>query len=440
MKLFYRYDGVNSADGGSYSLTGTTPAGLSTTNFALSKVKSSTTTLQVGAVLSSGTKGARLSQLATVITYTPLTAPSALVATPSLSSTTQVTLTWTDNSSNETGFLVERGLSTTTFSQIGSVGSSTTTYTDKTVSAGTTYYYRIRATNTGGNSTYSNTATATTGSLPSAPTTLSTASAGSSQINLSWTDTSSNETGFSIERSLTSGTGFSLVATRTADTVAYSDTGLSSGTTYYYRVYATNGYGASGYSNESATTTAGSAPAAPSSLTGSQDPTSIKINLSWTDNSSDETAFAVERKLATSGTYAHIATTSANAVSYDDTTVAQGVTYNYRLRAYNAGGYSSYSNTATATAPSVPAAPSLSAVVSSTTPTDVVLSYFTSGANYYTIERSFTSTSSFSFLATSTVGTYTDVNPGSGTWWYRVTGTNNYGASAYSPFAFVVLP
>ncbi len=98
--------------------------------------------------------------------------------------------------------------------------------------------------------------------FPSSPTNLSASSISSSQINLSWTDTSSNEDGFYVERSTTSGTGFSQIATTGANVATYSNTGLSSDTTYFYRVRAFNADGASDYSNEASSTT-GSAPAPP---------------------------------------------------------------------------------------------------------------------------------------------------------------------------------
>jgi hypothetical protein len=72
LNVFYRFDGVNSADAGSYSLSATSPAPLATTTFsglALNRIASST--LEVGAVLTSGSKGAKLSKISTVITYTP---------------------------------------------------------------------------------------------------------------------------------------------------------------------------------------------------------------------------------------------------------------------------------------------------------------------------------------------------------------------------------
>lgn len=71
MNVFYRLDGADSADAGSYELSGTTPTQLAATTFTgLSIVKNASTTLESGAVYSSGTKGARLSRLETVLTYT----------------------------------------------------------------------------------------------------------------------------------------------------------------------------------------------------------------------------------------------------------------------------------------------------------------------------------------------------------------------------------
>jgi hypothetical protein len=84
-----------------------------------------------------------------------------------------VLLTWTDNSNNETGFIIERGLgsnATIPFVEVGRVLSNVVTYTDKTVAKNTTYSYRIRAFNEGGNSAPSNVATVrTTPNPPAAP-------------------------------------------------------------------------------------------------------------------------------------------------------------------------------------------------------------------------------------------------------------------------------
>jgi hypothetical protein len=87
-------------------------------------------------------------------------APSSLVA--STVSTSQINLNWTDNSVDETGFLVERSTDGIYFMQIATVGADVTTYADSGLTPNTTYTYRVRATNAAGTSLYSNTSSATT--------------------------------------------------------------------------------------------------------------------------------------------------------------------------------------------------------------------------------------------------------------------------------------
>jgi large repetitive protein len=71
------------------------------------------------------------------------------------------------------------------------------------------------------------------------------------------------------------------------------------------------------------------------------------VNLSWTDNSSNETGFRIERKFGMSGTYAEIATAPADTTVYTDTTVTADHQYYYQARAYSLPTptvYSQYSN------------------------------------------------------------------------------------------------
>ena len=90
---------------------------------------------------------------------------------------------------------------------------------------------------------------------PETPSNLTAIAVSSSQINLNWTDTSANETGFKIERKTGASGTYSQIATAGANVTTYSDTGLTSNTTYYYRVRAYNTAGDSGYSNEANATT-----------------------------------------------------------------------------------------------------------------------------------------------------------------------------------------
>ena len=185
----------------------------------------------------------------------------------------------------------------------------------------------------------------TTGSPPAAPSALAASALSSSQISLSWTDHAGDETGFQIERS-TNGVDFSLAGTAGANATGYTDSGLSAGTSYWYRVRAINTYGQSGYSNVATATTPISPPAAPGGLTATAVSTS-QINLAWGDNSSSEVGFRIER--STNGTtFTEIATVGGNVTAYQSTGLNANKTYYHRVRAYNAGGSSAYSNTAKA--------------------------------------------------------------------------------------------
>ncbi len=186
-------------------------------------------------------------------------APSGLTATAVSSS--QINLTWVDNATDETGFKIERcsGAGCSNFAVIATVGANVTSYSNTGLSASTNYSYRVRAYNAGGDSDYSNTASAVTQAapaLPAAPANLTATAISRSQINLSWTDNADNESGFRILRCKGSTcTNFALIATVGANVTSYADTNLTANTTYRYRVYAYNASGNSGYSNVAAATT-----------------------------------------------------------------------------------------------------------------------------------------------------------------------------------------
>jgi fibronectin type 3 domain-containing protein len=96
------------------------------------------------------------------------TAPTNLRVTGTTQTT--IALAWSDNSNNETGFRIERSNNGTTgWTLITTVNSNVTTFTNTGLKKRQSYYYRVRANGTGGNSAWSNVATGRTlnGSTPS---------------------------------------------------------------------------------------------------------------------------------------------------------------------------------------------------------------------------------------------------------------------------------
>jgi len=174
----------------------------------------------------------------------------------------------------------------------------------------------------------------------SAPGGLAVAVGSTSQLNLSWTNTAPNTTGYYIERSLSPSSGFSQIGSTLVGAPLYPNTGLTEGTTYYYRVRAYNPYGNSAYSSVVSKTTLPNAPTLLPATAASFN----QINLSWNDNSNGESGYSIERALAIGGPYAVVGTTGSNVSTYQDKGLLENTTYYYQVRAFNSGGNSAYSN------------------------------------------------------------------------------------------------
>ncbi len=237
-----------------------------------------------------------------------------MTATAKDSST--ITLTWVDNSDNETYFRIDRSSDGLNFTEIATVPANATSYTDLGLAANTTYTYRAKAYNDVGSSYWCDNAVATTpaaapaSTTPAAPSNVVATAPSATQVTLTWNDNSDNETGFNIERQTGSG-AFTLIASVGAGVTSYSDTSVAPSTQYTYRVIATNEVGDSGYATSSAVTTPAqvTAPAAPSNVNATAI-TSNKVEVTWTDNSDDETGFAIDQSTS-GGSFTQIGTVSA---------------------------------------------------------------------------------------------------------------------------------
>jgi hypothetical protein len=191
---------------------------------------------------------------------TSLPAPTNLKAT--VTSATAIKLTWTDTTSSEAGFKVERSLDGINFKLLNTVGPNVTSYVNGKLTTGAKYWYRVRAFAATGDGKSSSIVSATPKATETpppapliAPSNLNATSITQASIQVTWKDNANNETGYKIERS-TDGKNFTEIAGNVAQgSEVYNDIGLSSNTKYYYRVRAFDATRNSGYSNiDNATT------------------------------------------------------------------------------------------------------------------------------------------------------------------------------------------
>jgi predicted phage tail protein len=369
--------------------------------------------------------------------------------------TSTIDLAWTASAGVVDGYHIERSTTPGSgFSPVDTVAGGATVFQDTGLESGTTYYYRVRARNVSGFSSYSVEASATTPGVPppvpGAPSDLSAVAVDTSTIDLNWTASAGVVDGYHIERSLTPGSGFAPVDTVAGGATAFQDTDLEGGTTYHYRVRARNESGFSNYSAEASATTPvppPPVPGAPTDLSAAAVDTST-IDLSWTASAGVVDGYYIERSLAPGSGFAPVDTVAGGVTVFQDTDLESGTTYYYRVRGRNISGFSDYSAEASATTPvpppPVPGAPTdLSAVATDTSTID--LSWTASGGvvDGYHIERSLTSGSGFVAVDTVAGGVtvFQDTSLESGTtYYYRVRGRNVSGFSSYSVEASATTP
>jgi fibronectin type 3 domain-containing protein len=198
------------------------------------------------------------------LTVTPATAsvpagPTSLTITPG---NTTARLSWTASASGSpTSYTIYRGTKSDgeATTPVATTNGTTTTVTDAGLKNGTTYFYNVAANNSVGISPDSNEVSVTpaaSATVPPAPTGLA-ATAGNGSVSLTW-NASAGATSYSVYRGTAPGAeGTTPIGTTTS--TSFTNTGLTNGTAYYYKVTASNSAGVSPSSNEAtATPTSGS--------------------------------------------------------------------------------------------------------------------------------------------------------------------------------------
>ncbi|MCH7759357.1 fibronectin type III domain-containing protein, partial [Patescibacteria group bacterium] len=316
----------------------------------------------------------------------------------------QINISWDDNSNNEESFEIQRGFMAegggsisyypTQFDfQIAShesnlgkmiwttleptLESNTILFNDPALEPETEYFYRTRACNTVGCSKWSRQISIFTLPLPLAGSSLQLTPVSSTQIDLFWNNVA-KETRYEIETEVTVGgppiTYWYKLATASVDVTAFSHTGLNPETEYKYRLRSCNTGGCSNWSSIVSELTFAPPPPVPDRPLNftAQSIYLNKIELNWRDVAY-ETRYEIHRKqdealyysysatsnvfqIAAIGRYTLLDIVNADDTSYidNDSNLVLGARYRYRIRACNAGGCSNWSSPVAVIIPSPP--------------------------------------------------------------------------------------
>ena len=330
----------------------------------------------------------------------PPASPSNLSATPM--SHTRIDLAWDDNSNNESGFELERSLDAASWQLVATLGANSIGYADPDLDPSTTYHYRLRSFNSLGGSSYTSGAQATTQDPPPYLEAVATSDipvAGT--VSSTFLNTQSKDLSYQVIKERRSGgkpqnrhsylthkwtfnlsegnvvtfavNGYmdqsadedTFLFAYSTDNVTYTDmlplTKTSADEYYQYyglpnsiqgqvyvrvqdsdqtaghqtldKIYIDHMY----ISSEIAQ---GNPPAPPTDLTAA-DVAATRVDLTWTDNSEDESGFEIVRSL--DGTaWSPIGSAGAGSTAYSDGGVSANTQYYYRVRAFNPSGSSAY--------------------------------------------------------------------------------------------------
>jgi len=371
----------------------------------------------------------------------PPAAPTGLDAT-SGSGQGEIDLDWDDNSEPDLDHYVVERADNPSFTGATTFTTATSDYADSGLTPGETYHYRVYAVDSGSNqsSASASDSAVATDLPPATPTGLSAVpGSGEGEIDVDWDDNvESDFCHYRVERA--TNPSFSGATSFDSDPSGLTDSGLTPGERYYYRVFAvdlqSNESGPSGSDSAVATDLAPAAPTGLSAVPGSDEG---DIDLDWDDNTeADLDHYVVER--ADNPSFTGSTTFTTGTSDYADSGLTPGETYHYQVYAVDAGTNQSGASSPASTeaGDTAPAAPTGLVAVTGAGEGEIDLDWddnTEADLDHYVVERA--DNPSFTGSTTFTTGTsdYADsgLMPGE-TYHYRVyavdAGSNQSSASA----------
>ena len=378
---------------------------------------------------------------------------------------TSLYFSWSDNSSNEAGFIIlRRGINQISWTEAGRVGADVTSFGDIGLLPSSSYIYAVRAYNSAGSSDTSNTLELTTNPqltilTPNGGETLN----GGSVYNITWAISGDHnspiggDTALSLFYSVNGAIGQPINMTSVAagdgsylwTVPRISSTNVEVSAMFSAGIY--KGYITDASDAKFSIQTRGLnlVPVAPSHLSGTL-LSPLLAYLQWDQSETNKVGFQIERKTGT-GTFGVVSINKANEYDFSDSSLVPGTTYTYRVTAYNGFGNSTPSNEVTiTTAPLViiplktaPLAPlNLAAKALSYSEASLTWAAADANATGLKLERK-TSSGSFSEIATlgPAITSYSDKGLSPETeYTYQLRAFNTIGNSLYSNTVKVKTP
>ena len=301
----------------------------------------------------------------------PRTAPSAAQSVVGVSGNAQVVLSWSAPSSTGgnaiSDYVVQYSSDGTNWTTFTDSVSSTASCTVTGLTNGTAYTFRVAAVNAGGTGTYSVVSAAVTPfTTPDAPTAVAGVS-GNAQVVVSWTAPADNggsaiiqyQVSYAPQGTDNYGTWSTATATQSSSTT-FTVPGLTNGTSYKFKVAATNAAGDGSYSTSSSAVTAYTTPGAPTAVTGTAG--EGEVALSWsapTSNGGDSiTDYIIQYSSNNGASWTTFSDGTSTSTSETVTGLTNGSSYVFRIAAVNAAGAGANSTNSAAVVPrTVPDAP-----------------------------------------------------------------------------------